>query len=173
MAQNRATTLGIELTHLTSACVSMAATRNQIVVSCCGAVPQRTALLRRRATYLLTVLVCLNLAACGLSGSEIEAITRTGAPAPALVETTVTAEFHAAKLTGNPQISDLHETTGPQPGEWMLCFRSDGADQAVRYAVFFRNNVRVLTRPAVVIDGCHKADYHPLQPPLPHWPAPG
>jgi hypothetical protein len=70
-------------------------------------------------------------------------------------------------------VSDLHETTGPQPGDWMVCFKSDGSEQAVRYAVFFRNDKQVISRPAAIIDGCHKADYHPLEPPLPRWPGPG
>jgi hypothetical protein len=76
-------------------------------------------------------------------------------------------------LTGSPQVSDLHETTGPQPGDWMVCFKSDGSEQAVRYAVFFRNDKPVTSRPAAIIDGCHKVDYHPLEPPLPRWPGPG
>jgi hypothetical protein len=134
---------------------------------------QRAGFLRRRATGLLTALVCLDVGGCALSGTEIEAITRAGAPAPSLIQTTVAAEFRTAKLTGNPQISDLHETTGPQPGDWMLCFKSDGSDQAVRYAVFFRNDKLVTARPAAIIDGCHKADYHPLEPPLPRWPGSG
>lgn len=146
----------------------MAVNCTPTVISLLGQFPQR-----RRAICLLTALVCLNLGACALSGTEIEAIKRTEAPAPSLVQTTVTAEFRAAKLNGNPQVSDLHETAGPQPGDWMLCFKSDGSDQAVRYAVFFRSDKPVMTRPAAIIDGCHKADYHPLQPPLPHWPAPG
>ncbi|MFZ0840062.1 MAG: hypothetical protein WAM77_21560 [Xanthobacteraceae bacterium] len=117
--------------------------------------------------------VCLGIGGCALSGSEIEAIQRAEAPAPSLVQTTVAAEFRTAKLTGNPQISDLHQTTGPQPGDWMLCFKSDGSDQAVRYAVFFRNDKLVTSRPAAIIDGCHKADYHSLEPPLPRWPGSG
>ncbi len=55
----------------------------------------------------------------------------------------------------------------------MLCFKSDGSDQAVRYAIFFRNDKAVTARPAAIIDGCHRATYHPLEPPLPHWPPPG
>jgi hypothetical protein len=122
---------------------------------------------------LLMTFVCLGIGGCALSGSEIEAIQRAEAPAPSLVQTTVAAEFRTAKLTGNPQISDLHQTTGPQPGDWMLCFKSDGSDQAVRYAVFFRNDKLVTSRPAAIIDGCHKADYHSLEPPLPRWPGSG
>ena len=152
----------------------MAIVRTPIVARLPSPVPRRKTFLRCGGIYLLATLVCLNLGACALSGTEFEAIKRTEAPAPSLVQTTVTAEFRAAKMTGSPQVSDLHETTGPQPGDWMLCFKSDdGSDKAVRYAVFFRNDKPVLTRPAAIIDGCHKADYHPLQPPLPHWPAPG
>jgi hypothetical protein len=151
----------------------MAVVRTRIVARLPGPVPEPTRFLLRRGIYPLAALVCLSLGACALSGNEFEAIKRAGAPAPSTVSTSVTAEFRAAKLTGNPQVSDLHETTGPQPGDWMLCFKSDGSDQAVRYAVFFRNDKPVTSRPAAVIDGCHKVDYHPLEPPLPHWPAPG
>jgi hypothetical protein len=115
----------------------------------------------------------LALGACTLSGTEFEPIKRGDVPAPVTVQTTVVSEFRNAKLTGNPQVSDLQQTTGPQPGDWMLCFKSDGSDQAVRYAVFFRNDKPVTTRPAAIIDGCHRAAYHPLEPPLPHWPPPG
>jgi len=175
MAQNQGTKLVIELagSHLIAACVPMAVVRPPIDALLPGEAPQRGSFLRRRSTCLLTALVCLDLGGCALSGTEIEAIKRAGAPAPSLVETTVAAEFRAAKLTGHPQISDLHETTGPQPGDWMLCFKSDGTDQAMRYAVFFRNDKPVTTRPAAIIDGCHKADYHPLEPPLPRWPGSG
>jgi hypothetical protein len=161
------------VTHLIAARVPMAVVRSPIVARLPGEAPQRASFLRRRATCLLTALVCLDVGGCALSGTEIEAITRAGAPAPSLVQTTVAAEFRTAKLTGKPQISDLHETTGPQPGDWMLCFKSDGSDQAVRYAVFFRNDKLVTARPAAIIDGCHKADYHPLEPPLPRWPGSG
>jgi hypothetical protein len=151
----------------------MAVVRTAIVARLPGPVSRQAGFLRCGGTYLLGAVVCLSLGACALSGNEFEPIKRTEAPAPYLVQTTVTTEFHAAKLTGNPQVSDLHETTGPQPGDWMLCFKSDGSDNAVRYAVFFRNDKFVTSRPAAVIDGCHKADYHPLEPPLPHWPTPG
>jgi hypothetical protein len=151
----------------------MAVVRTASVPRLPGPVSRQASFLRRLAFYSVAAVVCLNLGACALSGTEFEAIKRTEAPAPSLVQTTVVAEFRAAKLTGNPQVSDLHETTGPQPGDWMLCFKSDGSDQAVRYAAFFRNDKFVTSRPAAVIDGCHKADYHPLEPPLPHWPTPG
>jgi hypothetical protein len=151
----------------------MAVLRTPIVARLPGAVPQQAGFLLRRGIYPLAALVCLNLGACTLSGTEFEAIKRAGAPASSTVQTTVAAEFRTAKLTGSPQVSDLHETTGPQPGDWMVCFKSDGSEQAVRYAVFFRNDKPVTSRPAAIIDGCHKVDYHPLEPPLPHWPGPG
>jgi hypothetical protein len=161
------------VTHLIAACVSMALIHPPIVGPLPGKVPQQTGVLRRNGICLFAAVVCLNLGACALGGTEFEPVKRAEAPTPAVVPTTVAAEFRTAKLTGNPLISDLHETTGPQPGDWMLCFRSDGADQAVRYAVFFRNDRLVMARPAAGIDGCHKAEYHPLEPPLPHWPVPG
>jgi hypothetical protein len=132
-----------------------------------------TGFFRRCGIYLLAAPVCLNLGACGLTGTEFEPIKRMEAPAPSTVETTVATEFRTAKLAGNPQVTDLHETTGPQPGDWMVCFKSDASEQAVRYAVFFRNDKHIATRPAAIIDGCHKADYHPALPPLPHWPGSG
>src|SRR5271166_2980617 len=109
MAQNQGTKLVIELagSHLIAACVPMAVVRPPIDALLPGEAPQRGSFLRRRSTCLLTALVCLDLGGCALSGTEIEAIKRAGAPAPSLVETTVAAEFRAAKLTGHPQISDL------------------------------------------------------------------
>lgn len=175
MAQNRGTKPVVELagTHLIAACVPMAIVRPPLVAPLSGQASRRASGLRCRAMCLLMTFVCLGIGGCALSGSEIEAIQRAEAPAPSLVQTTVAAEFRTAKLTGNPQISDLHQTTGPQPGDWMLCFKSDGSDQAVRYAVFFRNDKLVTSRPAAIIDGCHKADYHSLEPPLPRWPGSG
>jgi hypothetical protein len=151
----------------------MAFVRTSIAVHLPGLVLPQASFVRRGAPCLLAALVCLSLGACALSGTEFEAIKRAQAPAPSLIQTTVAVEFRNAKLTGKPEISDLHETTGPQPGDWMLCFKSDGSDQTARYAMFYRSDRLVAARPAVVIDGCHKADYHPLEPPLPHWPAPG
>ncbi len=131
---------------------------------------QATSGLRSHLIHVLVAGLCLNLGACGLGGAEFDPIKRSDAPAPSTVQSAVVAEFHNAKLTGNPQVSDLQQTSGPQPGDWMLCFKSDGTDQAVRYAVFFRNDKPVIARPAAIIDGCHRAAYHPLEPPLPHWP---
>jgi hypothetical protein len=151
----------------------MAIVRIRIVARVPGTVPRQASFLLRRGIYPLAALVGLHLAGCSLSGTEFEAIKRAGAPAPATVQTSVATEFRTAKLMGRPQVSDLHETTGPQPGDWMVCFKSDASEQATRYAVFFRNDRQVISRPAAIIDGCHKADYHPLEPPLPHWPGPG
>ncbi|PWT81200.1 MAG: hypothetical protein C5B58_10185 [Acidobacteria bacterium] len=106
----------------------------------------------------------------GCAGTEFEPVKRTDAPDSLTVRSIVTDEFRNAKLTGNAYVSEVRETTGPEPGDWMVCFKSDEPDQAVRYAVFFRNDKAVAARPAAVIDGCNRATYSPLEPPLPHWP---
>jgi hypothetical protein len=151
----------------------MAVACNQIAVPALGKVLQATCCSRCTPANVLATLLCLTLGGCALSGTEIEALKRGDAPAPSTVQSVVVAEFRLAKLTGNPQVSDLHETTGPQPGDWTLCFKSDGSDKVVHYSVFFRNDKAVTTRPAAIMDGCQRATYHPLEPPLPHWPPPG
>ncbi len=123
---------------------------------------------RPNHAVLPAAIVCLNLGAC--TGTEFERIKRTEAPDPSTVQSVVTDEFRNAKFTGKPQVSELRETTGPEPGDWMVCFKSDAPEQAIRYAVFFRNNKSVTARPAALIDECQRATYHPLEPPLPHWP---
>jgi hypothetical protein len=82
----------------------------------------------------------------------------------------VAEEFRKTKLSGNPQVSALRETSGPQPGDWMICVKSDAPDQTLRYAIFFRSNAVVDTRLAVIVDRCGGADFHPAESPLPHWP---
>ncbi len=112
------------------------------------------------------VFLCFNLGAC----ADFETITRGDAPDTPTVRSVVTDEFHKAKMTGHPQVADLRQTTGPQPGDWMVCFKTDASEQALRYAVFFRSNKSVAARPAALIDGCDHATYTPLDAPLPHWP---
>jgi hypothetical protein len=92
----------------------------------------------------------------GRAGTEFEPVKRTDAPDSLTVRSAVTDEFRNAKLTGNAYVSELRD--------WMVCFKSDGPDQAVRYAMFFRNDKAVTARPAAVIDGCNRATYTPLEP---------
>ena len=120
----------------------------------------------RELGALPLAILCFNLGAC----ADFETIKRTDAPDALTVRSVVTDELRNAKLTGNPEVSDLRRTTGPQPGDWMVCFKADASEQALRYAVFFRSNKSVAARPAALIDGCDRARYTPLEPPLPHWP---
>jgi hypothetical protein len=130
--------------------------------------PQVSWSVRANQGYLPTATLLLILGGC--AGTDFEPVKRTGAPDSLTVRSVVTDEFQNAKLSGSPYVSELRETTGPEPGDWMVCFKSDGPAQAVRYAVFFRRNKSVVARPAALIDGCDRATYIALEPPLPHWP---
>jgi hypothetical protein len=120
---------------------------------------------------VLLAVLCVNLAACTtLPGSELVTAGRGAPPDDGSLKAAVYDGFKNAKLPGNPQISALRESSGPQPGDWMVCFKSDTPDHNIWYAVFFHANAAVVTRRAVMIDGCAKQDYRSLEPELPHWP---
>lgn len=115
--------------------------------------------------------MCMGLTACtGISGTEFVPLQRTAAPELSSLNVAAFEEFRKTKLPGNPQVSAVREASGPQPGDWMVCVRSDAPGQTARYAVFFRNNEVVAARAAVVIDKCGGDDYRSVESPLPHWP---
>jgi len=120
---------------------------------------------------VLLAVLCANLAACSaLPGSELLPAGRGAPPDDGSLKWAVNIGFKNAQLPGNRQVSALRESSGPQPGDWMVCFKSDTPDQNIWYAVFFHANVPIVTRRAVLIDGCGKQDYRSLEPELPHWP---
>jgi hypothetical protein len=115
--------------------------------------------------------LCTGLTACtGISGTEFVPLQRTAAPELSSLNVAAFEEFRKTKLPGNPQVSAVREALGPQPGDWMVCVRSDEPGQTAKYAVFFRNNEVVAARAAVVIDKCGGDDYRSVESPLPHWP---
>ena len=115
--------------------------------------------------------LCTGLTACtGISGTEFVPLQRTAAPELSSLNVAAFEEFRKTKLPGNPQVSAVREAWGPQPGDWMVCVRSDEPGQTAKYAVFFRNNEVVAARASVVIDKCGGDDYRSLESPLPHWP---
>ena len=115
--------------------------------------------------------LCTGLTACtGIAGTEFVPVQRTGAPDPSSLNAAAFDEFQKTKLPGNPQVSVLREASGPQPGDWIACVKSDAPDQTARYAIFFRNNEVVASRRAVIIDKCGGDDYRQVESPLPRWP---
>jgi hypothetical protein len=115
--------------------------------------------------------LCTGLTACtGIAGTEFVPVQRTGAPDPSSLNAAAFDEFQKTKLPGNPQVSALREASGPQPGDWIACVKSDAPDQTARYAIFFRNNEVVASRRAVIIDKCGGDDYRQVESPLPRWP---
>ena len=98
-----------------------------------GKFPQMNWSLRPNRPGLPVAILCLSLGAC--AGTEFEPVNRTDAPDPSTIQSVVADEVRNAKMTGTPQVSELRETTGPEPGDWMVCFKTDGSEQAVRYAV--------------------------------------
>lgn len=119
----------------------------------------------------VAAVLCTGLTACaGIAGTEFVPVQRTGAPDPSSLNAAAFDEFQKTKLPGNPQVSALREASGPQPGDWIACVKSDAPDQTARYAIFFRNNEVVASRRAVIIDKCGGGDYRQVESPLPRWP---
>ena len=65
----------------------------------------------------------------------------------------------AYKLPGGPEVSAIRETYLSEPGDWIICLKSNTSDQPLRYAIFFEDNKYVSSRTAVGIDHCDKETY--------------
>ena len=83
---------------------------------------------------------------------DYRGIIRDGAPAP---------------MTKGAQVSELHKTSGGQPGDWMACVKSDTIPYVGLFAVFFEYGKVKDFRRSIGIDQCESAMYSPLPPAAP------
>jgi hypothetical protein len=71
--------------------------------------------------------------------------------------------FKKVKLPGAPQVSPVHATHDAQWGDWIFCIKSSDSDQLPAYAVLVSDNTILEVRSLVLIDGCDKETYHPVE----------
>jgi hypothetical protein len=112
-------------------------------------------------------LACLMASGCAVFNVNPDEASRHTAPPPPegkrLAELVGDA-FGRAKLTGKPEISPVRAAHDAQWGDWMFCIKSDSPADPVRFAVLIGHDAVLEVRSFVLIDGCDKETYHPLEP---------
>jgi hypothetical protein len=125
----------------------------------------RTRRRRTSACHAAATLICLMAGGC--AGLNLED-SSTPAPSPQpegkrLAELAKSA-FATAKLPGKPEVSPVHPAHDAQWGDWMFCIKSDSAPDALKYGVLVGHDAVLEVRSLVLIDGCERETYHPLEP---------
>jgi hypothetical protein len=122
--------------------------------------------LKLSVSPILTVLVCLAVTGCaGLDVKESASPARAAAVPPdekALAELVNTA-FKTTKLTGAPEVSPVRATHDAQLGDWAFCIKSSDPEQSPSYAVLIKDNKILEIRSFVILDGCDKETYRPVE----------
>jgi len=72
-----------------------------------------------------------------------------------------------AAMIKEAQVSELHKTSGGQPGDWMACVKSDTIPYVGFFAVFFEYGKVKDFRRSVGIDQCESAIYSSPPPAAP------
>jgi hypothetical protein len=114
----------------------------------------------------LTMLLCLAASGCVALDTNESASTPPAVavqPDEKKLAELVSAAFTTAKLSGAPEVSPVRATHDTQIGDWAFCIRSRNADQMPEYAVLIRNNTILEIRSFVLIDGCYKETYRPIE----------
>jgi hypothetical protein len=115
---------------------------------------------------ILITLVCLTVSGCvSLSAAEPPPLLAALPPPPEgkkLAEL-VGSAFKTAKLSGAPEISPVRPAHDAQWGDWMFCIKSNSSDESPKYAVLIGDNAILEVRSFVLIDGCDKETYHPVE----------
>jgi hypothetical protein len=109
-------------------------------------------------------LACFIASGCSVFNQD-EASLHTAPPPPEgkrLAEF-VAAAFGMAKLTGTPEVSPVRAAHDAQWGDWMFCIKSDSPANPAKYAVLIGHDAVIEVRSFVLIDGCDKETYHPLE----------
>jgi hypothetical protein len=109
--------------------------------------------MRLQATFL-----CLSVAAC--APPQLSSTPPT-LPIDAVIATTIRYVFVENKLHGTPEVSRIRPTRPPEPGDWIICLRSNAPDQPLLYAIFFEDNKYIRSRISIGIDHCDKETYMP------------
>ena len=70
-------------------------------------------------------------------------------------------------MTKGAQVSELRKTSGPQPGDWMACVKSNTNPYIGFFAVFIADEKVKDFRRSIGIDQCESAAYSLLPSPPP------
>jgi hypothetical protein len=117
-----------------------------------------------RPIAIAIALICLAAGGCAVFSAD-ESSLHAAPPAPEgkrLAEL-ATSAFGMAKLTGAPEVSPVHAAHDAQWGDWMFCIKSSSAADQTKYAVLIGHDSVLEVRSSVLIDGCDRETYHPLE----------
>jgi len=117
------------------------------------------------ASPVLILLSCLTAGGCAGFLASDALPPRVMLPPPEgkkLAELVGTA-FKTAKLPGAPEVSLVRATHDAQWGDWVFCIKSNSSEESPKYAVLTTDNTILEVRSAVLIDGCDKETYHPIE----------
>jgi hypothetical protein len=109
-------------------------------------------------------LILAGLAGCALGPAQ-PALTQLNAvqiPDIAMLADKIQGTFKAVKLTGDPRVSPVRQAPVSAVGDWVVCLRSDAADDSRVYALIIANNDVVDYRLALLVDGCEHEQFAPL-----------
>jgi hypothetical protein len=117
------------------------------------------------SSSILITLLCLTASGCVTFSADEPSPSQTVVAPPEgkrLVEL-VNDAFKTAKLSGTPEVSPVHPAHDAEWGDWMFCIKSNNSDQSPKYAVLIGANSILEVRSFVLIDGCDKETYHPVE----------
>jgi hypothetical protein len=124
------------------------------------------------ARTAVIALFCLTAGSCaglsnnaGLPNNLEESMLQTTPPPPEgkrLTELTAEAAT-TAKLTGTLQVSAMRPAHDSQLGDWMFCIMGSNPADPTKFGVLIGHDAVLAVRSSVLIDGCEKETYHPLE----------
>jgi hypothetical protein len=112
---------------------------------------------------LSVILIATSTAGCTTITSDAQ-ITAAPIAAPADYRKII-SEGTPAPMTKGAQVSDLRETRGAQPGDWMACVKSNTNPYTGFFAVFIADGKVKDFRRSIGIDQCESAMYSLLPSP--------
>jgi hypothetical protein len=126
-----------------------------------GRPPARSGVL---AGPLAIAFICLIASGCAVFNMDEAALKAAPPPLEGkrLAELTASA-FGMAKLTGTPEVSPVRAAHDSQWGDWMFCIKSNSPANPTKYAVLIGHDAVLDVRSSVLIDGCDRETYHPLE----------
>ena len=115
-------------------------------------------------SFLPAILIAASTAACAAITSDAQIAARIAAPAD---YRKIISEGTPAPMTKGALVSELRKTSGPQPGDWMACVKSNTNPYIGFFAVFIADEKVKEFRRSIGIDQCESAAYSLLPSPPP------
>ena len=115
-------------------------------------------------SFLPAILIAASTAACAAITTDAQIAARSAAPAD---YRKIISEGTPAPMTKGALVSELHNTSGPQPGDWMACVKSNTNPYIGFFAVFIADEKVMEFRRSIGIDQCESAAYSLLPSPPP------